>query len=137
MQQGRRRSKSEPEPGPPPKRRAVPVGKRAAGKAAAGLVVGSVADAVARDLAAISGRAPDVARSALAATAEALAKELDDPENSATSKSMCAGQLRDTLDRLRELVPPVEEGDDLDDLSARRARRLAGRKPGASAQLGS
>lgn len=56
----------------------------------------------------------------------ALARELDDPDNSATSKSMCANSLRDTLDRMRELLPAEEEADALDDLAARRTARLAG-----------
>jgi hypothetical protein len=68
-----------------------------------------------------------LARSALAATAVILAKELDAADNSATSKSMCAGQLRDTMDRLRELVPKAAEKDKLDALKARRATRLARR----------
>lgn len=85
----------------------------------------SVAEAVRRDLQALSRRDELLASSALAASALALAGEMD-ADNSATSKSMCARALQDVLDRLRELAPPVEEGDDLDDLSARRAARLAG-----------
>lgn len=55
----------------------------------------------------------------------ALAREIDG-ENSATSKSMCAGQLRDTLDRLRELTPADEEADALDELASRRDARVVG-----------
>jgi hypothetical protein len=69
----------------------------------------------------------DLRDSALAATALVLAAELDKPKNSATSKSMCARVLADVLEQLRELMPPVEEGDSLDDLAARRrARRAVG-----------
>lgn len=81
---------------------------------------------VERDLAAIATVAPELAQSALAATALALAREIDASDNSATSISMCAGQLRDTLDRLRELMPPKKETDGMDDLIARREARRAG-----------
>lgn len=83
---------------------------------------GDVVAAVRRDLAAFG----DLADSALGASALALARELDEPGNSATSKSNCAKALIETLDRLRELAPPPEEArDQLDDLSARRAARRA------------
>jgi len=85
----------------------------------------SVVAAVTRDLGELRRRAPDLADSALAASALALAAEIDSQGNSATSKSMCARELRDTLDRLRDLAPKQEEKDDLDDLAARRARRIA------------
>lgn len=92
----------------------------------------SVVAAVKRDLTQIAIADKALATSGLAATALALAREMDKPENSATSKSMCAGQLRDTLARLRELAPVSEESDDLDDLARRREKRLAG-LPGATA----
>jgi hypothetical protein len=85
-----------------------------------------VGDAVARDLDKLRQHAPELAESALAASALALAAEIDSAGNSATSKSMCARELRDTLDRLRELAPPEEEEDGLDELTARRTARLAG-----------
>lgn len=87
-------------------------------------MVGTVVEAVGRDLAALGDDA--LAESALAAAALALARELDDPSNSATSKSMCARALLDTLNRLRELAPEDEEEDGVDELRARRAARLAG-----------
>ena len=37
---------------------------------------------------------------------------------------MCAKALLETLDRLRQLAPPVEEVDGIDELRARRAARL-------------
>lgn len=84
-------------------------------------------EAVERDIAGIAERDEAVANSALAATALALAYEIENPYNSATSKSMCSGQLRDTLNRLWEMVPPAEKKDGLDDLTARREARLSAR----------
>lgn len=81
----------------------------------------SVAESLQRDLKQLP---PDLANCTLAASALALAIELDDPANSATSKSMCARALLETLDRLRELVPPQQETDALDALAERRALRL-------------
>ncbi len=85
----------------------------------------SVVEAVERDLAAMRLRAAEVADSALAASALVLARELDKAKNSATSKSMCARALSETLEDLRELLPPATMKDNLDDLSSRRAKRLA------------
>ena len=82
---------------------------------------GEVAQAIERDLARLPA---DLATSALAASAMALAREMDNPANSATSKSMCAKTLLDTFDRLRELTPTDEESDDLDDLATRRQARI-------------
>ena len=87
----------------------------------------SVVEALARDLVAIREASAVLADSALAATAMALAEEMDSPSNSATSKSMCARVLTDVLDDLRGQMPAKEEGDELDDLAARRLARLAGR----------
>jgi hypothetical protein len=87
----------------------------------------SVTEAVERDIKAISRRDKALADSALAALALSLAAELDNQGNSATSKSMCAKTLLDALERLQELAPDEETKDNLDDLSARRAARLARR----------
>ena len=84
-----------------------------------------VTDAVRRDLALLAKRDPVLAKGALAASALALAAEIDDAGNSATSKSMCARALMDTMTRLRELAPVDEASDRLDELSARRGRRKA------------
>lgn len=86
----------------------------------------SVLVAVERDLGAIRRRDTGLAESALAASALVLAQEMDDPSNSATSKSMCARVLLDTLEKLRELAPAEEEKDSLDELTARRLARLGG-----------
>lgn len=85
----------------------------------------SVVEAVDGDLVEIRRRAPALAGSALAASARVLAEELDSPSNSATSKSMCAKALREVMDRLRELAPPEERTDRIDELNARRASRRA------------
>ena len=83
----------------------------------------TVVAAVIRDLADIARTSPELASSTLAATALALAREMDDAgrdkPNSATSKAMCANSLREVMDRLRELMPAEEEADALDDLAAR------------------
>lgn len=87
----------------------------------------SVHAAVVQELAKLRDVAPDLADGAFAATALALALEIDAPDNSATSKSMCAGQLREVLKELHALTPPAEEEDDLAKLRADRAARLDAR----------
>lgn len=87
---------------------------------------GGVAAAVRAELDALERRAPDLAASALAALALALAGEVDDPANSATSKAMCAGSLQKALDRLRELAPPAEVTDGISGLQERSRLKLAG-----------
>jgi hypothetical protein len=86
----------------------------------------SVVKALEKDLKEIRRRAPDLADSILVATLYEMARQLDSPKNSATSKSMCAKALLDGLDRLHAQLPVAEEQDAVDDLAARRARRLAG-----------
>lgn len=72
------------------------------------------------------GEMPEaVSGSTLAATALVLAEQLDDVTTSATSKSMCAAKLMDAMATLRELAPLKRESDGIDDLTARRASRLA------------
>lgn len=80
----------------------------------------SVVEAVQRDLDAFGGGLAD---SSLAATALALAHELDAAKNSATSKSMCAKALVDTMERLRSLAPPREASDGITDIAEARERR--------------
>jgi hypothetical protein len=60
---------------------------------------------------------------ALVASAFALAEQLDSG-SSATSKSMCAKALLDTLDRLRELAPPTLAASPLDEIRERRDKRV-------------
>lgn len=83
----------------------------------------SVKASVERDLAELAKRDPSIPNGSLAATAIELAKQLDNPKNSATSKSMCAKSLSDTMDRLNELAPPKKEGDRLDAIKGRAARK--------------
>lgn len=96
--------------------------------AARPLVRRTVAAAVRGELETMAGRAPEIRGTALAALAVAMAREVDDPGNSATAKSMCAGRLIDAVDRLRATVPAEIQADGLDDLAARRDRRIAGVK---------
>lgn len=63
--------------------------------------------------------------SAWAAVALTMADVLDDKSNSATSRSMCAKVLIDTMEKLRGLAGHEEEEDGLDELSSRRAARSA------------
>ena len=105
--------------------------KRAAKKPAPEKRV-TVEAAVERDLAQFP---PELAGSALAASALALAREIDQAGNSATSKSMCARALTETLEKLRALAPAEKEADKLDDLARRRASRLEGKpKPARRAR---
>lgn len=85
-----------------------------------------VFEAVLRDLDAIRARDEDLADSALAATALALASEIDNEDNSATSKSMCAKALAEIMRELRDLAPPELKEDALVDLNARRSTRRSG-----------
>lgn len=87
----------------------------------------SVVEALQAELVEIAKRDASLSRSALAAAALELARQIDAPKNSATSKSMCAKELRETMARLRELLPAETEGDRVDELGSRRAKRLAGR----------
>jgi hypothetical protein len=87
---------------------------------------GPVARATLRDIDAIRGRSAELADSGLAASALAMAQEIDKPGNSATSKSMCARSLLEVMNRLRELAPETEEEDEVDAARKRRAARLGG-----------
>lgn len=86
----------------------------------------SAVAALERELLALQNRAPDLARSTLAAGAMAMAREIDKPNNSATSKSMCQARLLEALHELRELAPPEEKKDALDEVSKKRNERRAG-----------
>ena len=84
---------------------------------------GDAAQAVERDL----SRAPkQLATGGLAHVMLAMARELDDPTNSATAKSMVGRTLLDANDRLNALMPATQEADALDDLARRREARRAG-----------
>lgn len=77
-----------------------------------------VRDAVERDLRDVG----PLKESALAATALALADELDGP-GSSTSKAMVAKELRETLAALRALAPSKHERDRLDEVTRKREQR--------------
>lgn len=59
----------------------------------------------------------------LGATALALAAELDDPDNSATSKSMCARALNETMREIRDLCPPEREVTRVDEIREQYEKR--------------
>lgn len=85
----------------------------------------TVAAAIEGEFEAVMRRGLDAAGSSAAALALALAREVDDPHNSATSKAMCAGRLLDVLRLLRASAPAENAADRVDDLAARRTVRLA------------
>lgn len=86
----------------------------------------TVVAATKRELAALGKRSSRAAESALAATALALAAEMDDPENSATSKAACARALSEVLAQIRGDVPDEKKKDGLDELKAKREKRRSG-----------
>ena len=61
----------------------------------------------------------------LAAQALELARLLDDPENSATSKSMTNKELRETMAEIRASRPQQEVPDGVTDIGSKRSKRLA------------
>lgn len=86
----------------------------------------SVFDATERELAELRKRAPDLADSSVAAMALAMAQEIDNAGNSATSKSMCARSLLEAMNQLRDLAPAKQTKDGIDELAAQRAARRSG-----------
>lgn len=97
--------------------------------------VGSVEKAVRGDLKRLGD--DELASSGLAELALALAREVDKPGNSATSKSMCARVLNDALARLVELAPDDLEVSPLDEIRARREQRLAEDRVGSGGEAAS
>lgn len=85
----------------------------------------TVLAAVERELAQVAKRDKDLAAGALAATAQALARELDDHDTSATAKAACARELTATMSQLRELAPKGQRQDGVDEIGARRTKRRA------------
>jgi hypothetical protein len=86
----------------------------------------TVVAAVERELQEFDRRLPGIGESARAAGALAVAQELDDPGNSATSKSMCLRSLNETLDTLEARLPEETKRGKLDELRARRERTARG-----------
>lgn len=91
----------------------------------AAMLKAAVLRGVNADLKAMEDRLPGVSSSGLAEAARALARELGAPDNSATSKALCARALRETLDRLADMLPPENGRDGIDQLAVERARRRA------------
>ena len=83
----------------------------------------SVAESVRRDLAEIGKRDQALADGSLAALILQLAKEIDAPKNSLTSKSMAGRTLTDALAELRELAPDEKKDDPVADLASEREKR--------------
>lgn len=99
-----------------------------------GLAVSGRTDVVAaaeRDIESIRRRDTALAESVLSASMLSLAYEMQDPFNSATSKSMCAKALMEAREQLLALAPPVERKDDLDELRTRRTAERASGGPTA------
>lgn len=86
----------------------------------------SVLAATRRDLKEIAKSSATVADSALAAVALAMAGEIDSPQNSATSKSLCARVLSEVLAQLRAGAPPEPKKDGLDAIAAKHTARRRG-----------
>jgi hypothetical protein len=87
-----------------------------------------IVDAVLGELDDLGKRDEKLAGSTLGALAKSLAYELANPHNSATSKAACARELREALDRLRELAPPEQTTDRLDEVKQRREQRRGRRR---------
>ena len=85
----------------------------------------SVVEAVKRDLALLEKRAPGVSKSALAASLFSLAEGLDDPRASLAMKAMAQERLAKTLAELRLLAPDKPKESPLDEIRARREKRVA------------
>lgn len=108
----------------------APRGRRASGEVGGDKLNGRAPEGVigpveTAALAEIQALGVEPATSAIAASALELARQLDNPRNSATAKSMCAGRLQEALDRLLELNPPKPEATPLDRIREDRALRLA------------
>jgi hypothetical protein len=95
----------------------------------------SVVLATRRELRELDVRKPGIAKSALAATALAMARELDDQENTASGMAACARVFDSTMAALRlqarearerPTEPPPKESDGVADLTARIASRRSG-----------
>jgi hypothetical protein len=106
----------------PPAKKAAEKKKPAASKP-----IGAVLAGVNRELAALKKLDKDLANGALAATAQALAREIDNADTSPTSKATCARALADTMTALRAMAPKSRPQDGVDELRDRRDARRAGR----------
>jgi len=87
-----------------------------------------VVEGVERELKVIRKRDKELADSALAGSAFALAREIDSPITSPTAKAACGKEMRETLARLHGLAPEEAKGGQLHDIRSGRADRLAAGK---------
>lgn len=85
----------------------------------------SVESALDRELDLVRRRAASVADSTVAELARCMARTLDDDDVPAAARVSAARVLADALDKLRELAPPIPDGDGVDDIARRRAKRRA------------
>lgn len=83
-------------------------------------MAGKVESAVRRDLRSLDA---GVRRSGLAESALALARRMDDPEQSDRDAATVARELRSTMAALRAVRPAVQRKDKVDEVAARRAAR--------------
>ena len=131
----KRQPKAKPKPAKarpvkrrPPAAKAKPEPKRAKAKPPArprapGWPTPTVA-AVRAELVKLDKTVGGASKSAVAATAVALAKKLDDPETSASAAATCGRVMLGALEQLRAMAPPKDE--EADGLDAIRNRRAAG-----------
>jgi hypothetical protein len=84
--------------------------------------LGPAAEAAERELAPLP---KELREGLLAATVRELARQLDDPGNSLTSKSAASAQVLALVNRLRELTPAEEEADAVTDIQRRASLQLA------------
>jgi hypothetical protein len=89
--------------------------------------------AVKLDLDGIRPRDPNLAAGALATAALKAAEIVDDMRVSPNARVFALRELRETMDRIRELAPPVEKRDVIDDVARKREARRAARRSAAEA----
>ena len=86
---------------------------------------GVVLEGVEADLALWEKRIPGISSSSLARLAVALATGIDAERGSLTAVSNAANSLKSVLEELRQMLPPEEAKDELDELNKRRQKRRA------------
>ena len=85
----------------------------------------SVLTGVEADLVLWEKRLPGIKSSSLASLAVALATGIDLEDRSLTAKSNAANALQRVLEELRDMLPPEEAKDEVDELNKRRQKRRA------------
>jgi hypothetical protein len=89
-------------------------------------VVMSVRESIEHEIEAIRRLDPRLADGPYAQIALALADEMDGDRNKGMTKAAVGTELRQTLNRLYELIPEDQEKDAVDELRNRRENRRAG-----------